>query len=62
MSDEDIREKFPIKTIPKIIGEPTYKATNKLMEGLYANTAAILTALRGGAKWPHLPTNGHSSL
>ena len=30
MSVEDIRAKFPIKTIPKIIDEPTYKAINKL--------------------------------
>ena len=55
MSDEDIREKFPIKTIPKIIGEPTYKAINKLMEGLYANASTIPTTLRGGR-------NGHIGL
>ena len=47
---EDIRAKFPIKTIPKIIGEPTYKATNNLREALYANTAAIPTALVGGGE------------
>ena len=47
MSDEDIREKFPIKTTPKIIGEPNYKAINKMRGGLYENTSAIPTALRG---------------
>ena len=55
MSDEDIREKFPIKTIPKIIGDPNYKAINKMRGGLYANTAAIPTALRG-------VQNGHNGL
>ena len=55
MSDEDIREKFPIKTTPKIIGEPNYKAINKMRGGLYANTAATHTALRGGQ-------NGHTCL
>ena len=62
MSDEDIREKFPIKNIPNIIGEPTYKAINKLRGGLYVNAAVIPTTLRGGAKWPHWPNHGHSSL
>ena len=42
---EDIWEKFPIKTIPEIIGEPTYKAINKVREALYANASAILTTL-----------------
>ena len=52
---EYIRAKFPIKTIPKIIGETTYKAINKMRGGLYANTAAIPTALRG-------VQNGHNGL
>ena len=55
MSDEDIREKFPIKNIPNIIGEPTYKAINKLRGGLYVNAAVIPTTLRGGQ-------NGHTGL
>ena len=55
MSDEDIRKKFPIKTIPNIIGEPTYKAINKMRGGLYPNTSAIPTALRG-------VQNGHNGL
>ena len=45
---KDIRETFPIKTIPNIIGEPTYKAINELREALYANAAAIHTMLGGG--------------
>ena len=45
---EDIRAKFPIQTIPNIIGEPIYKATNELREELYANSSAIPTTLRGG--------------
>ena len=55
MSVEDIREKFPIKNIPKIIGEPTYKAINKLREALYANAATIPMMLRGRR-------NGHIGL
>ena len=54
---EDIREKLPIKTIPNIIGEPTYKAINELREALYANGSAIPTALRGGTKFPHWSTD-----
>ena len=52
---EDIREKFTIKTTPKIIGDPTYKAINDLREALYANAATIPTML-GGAR------NGHIGL
>ena len=45
MSVKDIRAKYPIKTIPKIIGEPTYKAINDLREALYVNAAAIPTTI-----------------
>ena len=45
---EYIRAKFPIKTIPKIIGDPTYKAINNQREALYANASAIPTTFRGG--------------
>ena len=48
MSVEDIREKSPIKNILAMIGEPTYKAINKVQEALYANAAVILTTLVGG--------------
>ena len=49
MSVEDVRAKFPIKNIPYIIGEPTYKAIYELREALYANATTIPTTLGGGA-------------
>ena len=52
---KDIRAKLPIKMILGIIGNPTYKAINKLREALYANAAAIPKMLRGGC-------NGHIGL
>ena len=55
ISFKDIRATFPIKNIPKIIGEPIYKAINKLREALYANSASIPTTLGGGR-------NGHIGL
>ena len=45
---KDIRAKFSTKTIPGIIGDPAYKAINKLREVMYANEAAIPTTLGGG--------------
>ena len=45
---EDIREKFLIKTIPNIIGEPSYKAINDLRGALYENASAIPKTLGGG--------------
>ena len=55
MSVEDISGKFTIKTIPAVIGLPTYKAINEVLEALYANAAAIPTTLGGGR-------NGHIAL
>ena len=55
MMVKEIREKLPIKNVPDIIGEPNYKAINKVREVLYANVAAILTTLGGGY-------NGHIGL
>ena len=52
---EDIMVKLPIKTIPKIIGDLTYKAINELRKDLYANASVIPTALGGGR-------NGHIGL
>ena len=52
MPVENIREKFPIKNIPMIIGDPSYKAINELREAWYANAAAIPTYIGGGR-------NGH---
>ena len=45
---EDIRAKLPIKNIPKIIGENTYKDMNELREALYSNPSAIPTTIGGG--------------
>ena len=45
---EYVRAKFPIKNIPNIIGEPTYKAINEIREALYLNAAVIPTMLGGG--------------
>ena len=55
MSVEDIRSKFPIKNIPRIIGEPAYKAINELRKALYKNIVDIPTTLGGGR-------NGHIGL
>ena len=48
VSVEDVRANLPIKTIPNIIGETSYKAINEIREALYGNAAAIPTALEGG--------------
>ena len=48
ISVKGIREKFPIKTTPEIIGEPTYKAINEVQMVMYINAASILTTLGGG--------------
>ena len=45
---EDVRAKFPIKNIPNIICETTYKSINEMREALYANTPTIPTILNGG--------------
>ena len=50
-----IRTNFQIKTISRIIGEPTYKTIKNLWEAMYANASAIPTTLRGGR-------NGHIGL
>ena len=55
MSVKYIIAKLPIKTIPRIIGEPTYKDINNLWKVMYANASAIPTTLRGGR-------NGHIGL
>ena len=61
MSVEDIRGKFTIKTIPAVIGSPTYKAINEVLEALYANAAAIPTTLGGGG-FPYWPNHRLSSV
>ena len=52
---EYVRGKSPIKTIPNIIVEQTYKAINELREALYMNAADNPMMLRGGR-------NGHIGL
>ena len=51
-SVDDIISKFPIKTLPKIDGEPTYESINAIMQMLYANAATSSTTMGGG-------THGH---
>ena len=52
MSVEDVKAKFPIKTIPNMIGGPAYKAVNEMRQVMYANAATIPTTPRvgGGGK------------
>ena len=54
-SVDDIVSKFPIKTIPRIDGEPTYESINEIMQMLYANAATLPTTTGGG-------THGHIGL
>ena len=54
-SVDDIVSKFPIKTLPKIDGEPTYESINAIMQMLYANAATSPTTMGGG-------THGHIGL
>ena len=47
-SVDDIVSKFPIKTLPKIDGEPTYESINTIIQMLYVNTATSPTKMGGG--------------
>ena len=51
---EDVRSKFPIKTIPNIIGDTIYKAINKLRDSLYVNTATVPMMLGGWGGGDHI--------
>jgi hypothetical protein len=53
LSVDDIKAKFPTKTLPVIIGEPTYENIRLLTEALYGN-AASLPAYTGGGKHGHI--------
>ena len=55
MSVKEIRVKLPIKNIPEIIGNPTYKAINEVQKALFENASATPTTL-GGER------NGHIGL
>ena len=54
-SVDKIVSKFPIKTLPRIDGEPAYKSINEMMQILYANAATLSTTMGGG-------THGHIGL
>lgn len=45
---DDIVAKFPIKTLPRIVGEPEYSTINDLVQTLYGNAATLETTLGGG--------------
>ena len=48
LSVDDVVSNFPIKTMPKIDGEPDYNNINTMMQLLYGNAASLLTTLVGG--------------
>ena len=50
---DKILEAFPIQSIPRINGEPTYESVNNLARALKTNAASIATHL-GGAQLGHL--------
>ena len=52
-SVDDIVAKFPLKTLPRIDGEPTYESINAMMQMLYAN-AATLSTTKGGGMHGHI--------
>ena len=42
-------ETFPIPTLTRIVGQPTYEQVKELNEELNVNTASIVTTRGGGA-------------
>eukprot|EP00957_Ditylum_brightwellii_P001762 135182-Ditylum_brightwellii.AAC.1 len=46
---EEVQSKFLHKTLPQCNGEPNYDYIHEVMMALYANAAAVPTALGGGA-------------
>ena len=48
LSVEDVVAKLPMKTMPKIDGEPDYGNINTMMQLLYGNAALLPTTLGGG--------------
>ena len=54
-SVDDIVSKFPIESLPRIDGEPTYESINEMMQMLYANAVTLPTTMGGG-------THGHIGL
>ena len=45
---EEITAKFPHKSLPKILGEPSYETIHDMIEKLYANAASLQSPLGGG--------------
>ena len=52
-SVDDIVSKFPVKVLPIIQGEPSYKTINELIQLLYSNAASLPSPL-GGGKHGHI--------
>ena len=48
LSVDDVVAKFPMKTMPKIDGEPDYGNINTMMQLLYDNAASLPSTLGGG--------------
>ena len=48
LSVDNVVAKFPMKTMPKIDGEPDYGNINTMMQLLYDNAASLPTTLGGG--------------
>ena len=48
LSVDDVVAKFPMKTMPKIDGEPNYRNINTMMQLLYDKAASLLSPLGGG--------------
>eukprot|EP00957_Ditylum_brightwellii_P082774 6293309-Ditylum_brightwellii.AAC.1 len=48
-SMEEVRSKFPYKTLSRCNREPNYEYIHDVMMAVYANAAAVPTALGGGA-------------
>eukprot|EP00957_Ditylum_brightwellii_P091696 6981921-Ditylum_brightwellii.AAC.1 len=48
-STEEVRSKFPYKTLLRCNGEPNYEYIHDVMMALYANVTVVPTMLGGGA-------------
>ena len=48
LSVDDVVAKFPMKTMPKIDGEPNYINSNTMMQLLYENATSLPSPLGGG--------------
>jgi hypothetical protein len=48
LSIDNIVAKFPVKTLPRILGEPDYANISNMIEHLYGNAASLPSPLGGG--------------